>query len=517
MGTAKFSGPAPALNHAPSCRSALSSTWVENGVRAAGISRAPSRVSRGHWLICCILQGWQACRDALPGVRGWSARCVVVPQNGLCRIVEMHLPVPRTTIGQVVVVGRVKRLRETRGPPSPIRVSSGCESLTPRGTRYPPFPICKRLHAQALPSPRGRRGRVLPVLGAMHILQTLRIAQARCAATLPNPHHGGFSARPRHAALIVLAASLMLQRKLPSVLEGAGLSLPLPVAEDLDELRRHALDGLPSLRVRAPPLDAQLPRHAPEREGERGREREREREREDEHRHATRRTGAAALVPAQPDLRFVLEDALTQHRLHREQPVVEGGVRFVFLDFGQGPVPGRLRRPRGVGIATLDFRFNKIGDSGAEGLGWALAASSTLTTLRLGYCGITAAGAAHLAEGLSRSTSLATLELRGSKIGDSGAEVLSRVLAASSTLTTLHLVDCGITAAGAAHLAEGWGRSASLATLYLSETRSGTAGQRSWAGWGWGVIRYGGTPVCSWKSSWRWLGFKGQKLRQHAR
>ena len=59
------------------------------------------------------------------------------------------------------------------------------------------------------------------------------------------------------------------------------------------------------------------------------------------------------------------------------------------------------------------------------------------------------------------SASLATLELSYNKIGDSGAEGLGRALAASSTLTTLDLVNCGMTAGGAAHLADGVGRSAS--------------------------------------------------------
>ena len=55
---------------------------------------------------------------------------------------------------------------------------------------------------------------------------------------------------------------------------------------------------------------------------------------------------------------------------------------------------------RSSSLATLHLHDNKIGDSGAEGLGRALAASSTLTALYLRYCGITAVGAAHIAQGV---------------------------------------------------------------------------------------------------------------------
>jgi hypothetical protein len=63
----------------------------------------------------------------------------------------------------------------------------------------------------------------------------------------------------------------------------------------------------------------------------------------------------------------------------------------------------------------------------------------TRTDLDLLNCGITAAGATHLAEGVGRSASLATLSLPGNKIRDSGAEGLGRALATSSTLTDLDL------------------------------------------------------------------------------
>jgi Ran GTPase-activating protein (RanGAP) involved in mRNA processing and transport len=82
--------------------------------------------------------------------------------------------------------------------------------------------------------------------------------------------------------------------------------------------------------------------------------------------------------------------------------------------------------------AVVDLFWNKIGDSGAELLGEALASSSTLTALGLYYSGITAGGAAHIAQGVGRSRSLSTLDLTRNQIGDSGAEALGRALAASS-------------------------------------------------------------------------------------
>ena len=82
--------------------------------------------------------------------------------------------------------------------------------------------------------------------------------------------------------------------------------------------------------------------------------------------------------------------------------------------------------------AVVDLFWNKIGDSGAELLGEALASSSTLTALGLYYSGITAGGAAHIAQGVGRSRSLSTLDLTRNQIGDSGAEALGRALAVLS-------------------------------------------------------------------------------------
>ena len=116
-----------------------------------------------------------------------------------------------------------------------------------------------------------------------------------------------------------------------------------------------------------------------------------------------------------------------------------------------------------LSLSSVFVTHPAIGEDRWRELGEALSDNSTLTSLYLWSCGITAAGAAHLAEGVGKSASLATLNLGNNlgnnlwsnKIGDSGAQVLGAALVATSTLTSLNLGICGITAAGAAHLAEG--------------------------------------------------------------
>ena len=72
-----------------------------------------------------------------------------------------------------------------------------------------------------------------------------------------------------------------------------------------------------------------------------------------------------------------------------------------------------VRRLRGSDTTLTELRLARtsIGEDRWRELGEALSDNSTLTSLYLGYCGITAAGAAHLAEGVGKSASLATLDL----------------------------------------------------------------------------------------------------------
>ena len=70
-----------------------------------------------------------------------------------------------------------------------------------------------------------------------------------------------------------------------------------------------------------------------------------------------------------------------------------------------------VRRLRDSDTTLTELRLlahTSIGEDRWRELGEALAATSTLTSLKLGYCGITGAGAAHLAEGVGKSASLAS-------------------------------------------------------------------------------------------------------------
>ena len=61
-------------------------------------------------------------------------------------------------------------------------------------------------------------------------------------------------------------------------------------------------------------------------------------------------------------------------------------------------------------------------------------------------------------------TTLTELRLTHTSVREDRWREIGEALAATSTLTSLELESCGITAAGAAHLAEGVGKSASLAS-----------------------------------------------------
>jgi Ran GTPase-activating protein (RanGAP) involved in mRNA processing and transport len=130
-------------------------------------------------------------------------------------------------------------------------------------------------------------------------------------------------------------------------------------------------------------------------------------------------------------------------------------------------------------VATLIPKDNKIGDSGTQALGAALKVTSTLTRLDLKDCGITVAGATHLAEGVGKCESLATIDLLGNEVGDSGVLTLGVALAATSTLTSLNLGGCGITASVAANLAEGVRKSVSIAMLSLPSNNFGNSGTQA--------------------------------------
>ena len=87
---------------------------------------------------------------------------------------------------------------------------------------------------------------------------------------------------------------------------------------------------------------------------------------------------------------------------------------------------------RSASLSRLDLGANKIGAEGARGLGAALVASSTLTSLSLWSCGIGGAVCRLLSKGVGRSASLTTMNLDGNEIGDDGARGLGEALLAST-------------------------------------------------------------------------------------
>ena len=80
-----------------------------------------------------------------------------------------------------------------------------------------------------------------------------------------------------------------------------------------------------------------------------------------------------------------------------------------------------------VEVMEVNLDGNTIGVDGARGLGTALAASSTLTSLSLEYCSISGAGCCALSEGVGRSASLTNLQLGGNNFGQDGARGLGVV------------------------------------------------------------------------------------------
>ena len=63
----------------------------------------------------------------------------------------------------------------------------------------------------------------------------------------------------------------------------------------------------------------------------------------------------------------------------------------------------RRLRANDINLTELRLSHTSIGEDRLRELGEALADSSTLTALHLGFCGIKAAGAAYLAEGRERN------------------------------------------------------------------------------------------------------------------
>jgi len=122
-------------------------------------------------------------------------------------------------------------------------------------------------------------------------------------------------------------------------------------------------------------------------------------------------------------------------------------------------------------LSSLSLERCNIGDGGAAALALALERCA-LTHLDASHCGISGDGAATLAAVLSASGgSLATLILSGNPLEESGVVALAGALAGASSLRTLELGECGMTAAALTALV----RLPQLATLSAFGNRMGDA------------------------------------------
>jgi hypothetical protein len=124
---------------------------------------------------------------------------------------------------------------------------------------------------------------------------------------------------------------------------------------------------------------------------------------------------------------------------------------------------------RSASLTELDLSCNKIRAGGARGLGAALAASSTLTSLRVRNCGLNRQVCRAMSEGVGSSVSLTELDLGSNMIEVDSARALATALSASTTLTSLLLSDCSIGGKECRALSEGVGRSVSFTELDLGD------------------------------------------------
>ncbi|GBG24859.1 Nucleotide-binding oligomerization domain-containing protein 1 [Hondaea fermentalgiana] len=122
-----------------------------------------------------------------------------------------------------------------------------------------------------------------------------------------------------------------------------------------------------------------------------------------------------------------------------------------YTDIVEGPFPPT--------IAMHSLQKNRIGDSGAIGLGKGVSKNRSLKELMYVCCAlednkIGASGTIALGDALSNNSSLDSLILRGNKIGDKGAVGLGKGLGKNSSLTSLVLGGNEINCEGIASLAE---------------------------------------------------------------
>jgi hypothetical protein len=115
----------------------------------------------------------------------------------------------------------------------------------------------------------------------------------------------------------------------------------------------------------------------------------------------------------------------------------------------------------------FDIAFNKIGDKGAQCIGTALQANTSLQVLDMRQNQVSGLGAYGIAKALQSNTTLTTIYLGDNRIGDEGAKYLADVLETNATLKELYLWKNLITDVGTTHLAQALIRNKKLTLLDL--------------------------------------------------
>jgi hypothetical protein len=120
---------------------------------------------------------------------------------------------------------------------------------------------------------------------------------------------------------------------------------------------------------------------------------------------------------------------------------------------------------------SFDISFNQITEKGAQYIGKALEANTSLNILDMRQNLISDLGTRWIAEALQNNTVLTTIYLCENQIGDEGAKFLAETLRANATLKELYLQRNQITDIGTKHLAGGLIRNSTLISFDLQTNR----------------------------------------------
>ena len=119
-------------------------------------------------------------------------------------------------------------------------------------------------------------------------------------------------------------------------------------------------------------------------------------------------------------------------------------------------------------LKELDLSFNNIGNAGAKVMALAIHQISSLESLNLTHCQITAPGAIPIFQTLAKNSRLRQLILDKNFLEGKRLRILKEFMGSNSGLTLLSLNLCRLCEEGASYLARGLGFNRNLKTLLLS-------------------------------------------------